>query len=271
MIRKLLALTLLTAPLLPAQFITPEWRGSENSEHAEWDIFTSDSEPNRPDLVIDSPSEDATLRCNTPTAFVTSSGNIYDFQSAIALQIDDSADFPIKSIFLQVRGLGSTLDLSTVRLVPPDAVTLEDIITPSEQFLIESGDTDQGRGGNDLTYAFQWNLTAEPLQGTYSILFKAAESSLSLDQVSLDTSDQYRVVPEPGTSTEPIPIPAISISGDEITLSWPSGEDIALQSSQNLADPGSWQPVTEPITTSDGSAQVTLPMTASATFFRLQE
>jgi hypothetical protein len=274
MIHKLFALTFLTTPILPAQFITPEWRGSENSEHARWNEFTNPKNAgNAPDVVTDDPTADASLLCTTGSAFLTSAGNIYSFSSTLAFQIKDSADFPVANIVVQVKGLGSEIDLTSFRIVPPDATSLADVIPATRTFTFNEEEFDGDRGGNNINYAAQWDFSDAPLEGTSTLFFESTESSLSLDQVSLDTSAQYLVVPEPGEVIAPdsVPTPTLSIAGNEITLSWPNNDaDFELQSSQNLTNPESWQTVTEPVTTSDDADSVTLPMTVPATFFRLQ-
>ena len=238
---------------LQAQFITPEWRDEGEGEHAQWDIFTEAKfEPNSPDVV----SDDATITCTTSSAFITSSGNIYSFQSATAFQLNDSAAFPIQNVFLQISALGSEIDLEEVRLVTTDATGDTRVIAASQSFVISQDELGGERGGLGTTYALQWNLSEAPISTSYSILFESVESSLSLDQVSLDTSATFIPV------TKPKPLELVP-NGDELTLSWFGSWQ--LQSSTSLQ--GDWLDVPD----TAGLNVVTLPMSNDTTFFRLKQ
>jgi len=204
-----------------SQFITPSWRGGTNSEYSEWDVFTNadiGDGVNSPDLAQDTPTNDATILSSTTSAFLTSAGNIYSFLDPIACQLDDSTNFQTENIFLQINSLGSTLDLDSVRLIPPNATGPDDLITPTRAFIIDQGSLTGEFGGLGTSYAIQWDLSANPLIGSYTILFEASSSSMSLNDVSLDTSDTYIEVPIP---TSPLPNPSIVITGTNIKISWP--------------------------------------------------
>ncbi|MGE9270571.1 MAG: hypothetical protein ACQKBU_07190, partial [Verrucomicrobiales bacterium] len=206
---KLILIYLLAASsFAAAQFITPEWRGSTDTEHAEWDIFTSASEVNTPDVASDTPSNDASLLCTTPSSFLTSSGNIYNFQSATSFQIDDSSNYSIRSIFIQINTLGTALDTETARLIPPDAEGPDDILYPVNIYTLSEETLGGEFGGTGVTYAIQWDLSDHPITagGTYSILFSSVSSSMSLDKVSLDTSSTFETVANP----TPLPTPSIT-------------------------------------------------------------
>lgn len=246
-----------------AQFITPEWHGGATSEHAAWDIFTEASlNENLPDAAADSPTNDARIICTTSSAFLTSSGNIYSFQSASAFQLDDSTNFPVENIFLQISALGSEIDPDTVSLIATDDSGATTQYFPTQNFVLDQQELEGEFGGLGTTYAFQWNLSETPVSGSYSILFAAAESSMSLDEVALDTSDSYQEVPIPET---PIPDPTMTIADGIITLSWPP--TYLLETTTTFS---TWAEVSE-TSTSAGSNRVTLPLSAEATFFRLKQ
>ena len=225
---------------------------------------------NLPDVAQDSPTNDAQLLCSTSSAFLTSSGNIYSFLSPLALQLDDSTNFQTKNIFLQVNALGSTLELDSVRLIPPNAASLDDLISPTRSFVINQEALAGEFGGLGTSYDIQWDLSLTPITGTYTILFESSESSMSLDKISLDTFDTYTEVPIPLLS---LPSPSIEASGGNITLSWPLAETngAVLESTVNLIDPDTWTEVnTVPV--SDGvNYTVTIPLSTSSTFFRLSK
>lgn len=256
---------------LSAQFITPVWEGSPNSEQAAWDIFTSASvTPNSPDVTADSPTNDATITCSTSSAFLTSGSNIYSFSSALSFQLDDSADFPVANVLLQIFSQGSELDLTTLRLIPADATGPEDILPPTQAFLINQGALTGENGGLGSSYAIQWDTSAAPLTGTYSILFQSEESSMSLDKASLHTSDTYTAVSIPVLAVE---APTIQLSGGNIVISWPldGGDTVTLQQSQNLSDEDSWTAITTAPTETSTRYEVSLTTSPTTTFFRFQQ
>ena len=250
----------LTVPL-SAQFLTPNWRNSPESEHAHWDRFTSaHSAPNAPDVASDSPTNDAKITGITSSAFLTSSGNIYSFQSATSFQLADSTNFPIRTVFLQLATAGSEIDSSSVRLFTTSGSGESQIILPTSALVLNQDTLDGEFGGLGTTHAFQWDLSDSPVSGNYRIIFSAAESSMSLDQVSLDTSSNFEEV------RPKVPAPRISLSPEEITLTW-NGSFI-LQSSPDLS---SWTDVSrEPVLT-DEERKVALPLASEPVFFRLRQ
>ena len=260
-------LSLIGCPLFltpaAAQFLTPEWRGEAANEHAAWDIFTEASlAANLPDGAVDLPTEDARLTCTTSSAFLTSSGNIYSFQSASAFQIDDSADFPIKNVFLQISALGSEVDPDSVSLIATHGTGETSQYFPARNFVLDQRELEGEFGGVGTTYAFQWDIEETPVNGGYSILFAAAESSMSLDELALDTSGSYLEVPIP----EPkLPDPTMQIADGMITLNWP--QRYLLQTTDTFSN---WDEVSE-TSTEGGLKKVTLPLSSEATFFRLKQ
>jgi len=238
---------------LHAQFITPEWRGSEQSEHAQWDSFTKAKfEPNAPDIVTD----DATITCTTSSAFLTSSGNIYSFQAPTFFQLDDTTEFPIKNLFLQISALGSGIDLSRARAIFEDPGGNTISLNLTRHFILSEEELGGERGGIGTTYALQWDLSETPISGSYSILFNATESSLSLDKVSLDTVATF----VPVEKTKPL---VIQQNNGSITLTWLG--DRELQSSHSLSE--NWTQVSG----SAGVNTITLPISNRPTFFRLKQ
>ena len=110
----------LTVAVLPltAQLLVPDFRGAEESSHAEWDVFTEGKfAPNLPDVASD---PDATITSVTGSAFIISSGNLYSFQAPVAVQLDDATDLTVRNVFLQVATLGSGLDRQGSKLLVED-------------------------------------------------------------------------------------------------------------------------------------------------------
>ena len=249
--KKLICFLTLSAPVF-GQLITPSWRGDESTSHAEWDVFTEAKlAPNFPDVAID---EDATLTCRTSSAFLTSGRNIYSFQAPISMQLDDTTGLLVRNIFLQIGSLGSEVNTAGIQLIVEDDLGDISVISPTQYFVGSQEELNGENGGLGTIYGIQWDLRERPFTGKYTILFEAASSSLSLDRVSLDLSENYLEV------TKPRPL-SIQITGEEVTVSWLGGR--RLQSSQSLVD--GWVDVL----VAEGVNQIILPLQKSTTFFRL--
>ena len=250
---KTLALILLFPLQASSQLITPEWRGLPLSNHAEWDIFTAAKfEPNAPDVS----GANASITGTTSSAFLTSSGNIYSFQAPTFFQLDASSVEGIANVFLQIKALGSSIDLAGAMLIADDADCNPFAISPTHSMVISEEQLGGERGGIGTLYTLQWDLRATPITGDYTILFNATESSLSLDRVSLDTSESYQFVPKP----EPF---EIDIQGGQVHLTWlGSGQ---LQTSSSL-DSG-WTDIPE----ATGKNALSLPLTSGPVFFRVKQ
>lgn len=243
----------LSSVFCSGQFQVPDWRSSEGSTHAEWDVFT---EPkfvaNSPDVV----SDDATILCTTGSAFLTGGGNIYSFQAPTAFQLDDSVEGPVSNIFLQVQTLGSRMDLESARIIyKPDPEGAAVTIWPRLSVVACAEPLTGEFGGVGVIYNIQWDLRPAPITGSYSILFNAASSSMSLDKVSLDTSAEYTEIPEP----KPL---SVEIINGEVVVTWACPGQ--LQMSTTLEEDG-WIDVSE----ATGKRTITMPISSAPTFFRL--
>jgi len=247
------ALTFILTLQASSQLLTPPWRATPDSDYYEWDIFTEPYlEPNAPDIS----GGEATLIGTTPGAFITSSGNIYSFQSATSFQMNLSSDQEITNAFLQIKALGSSIDLTKVSLIGKDSGGDDVSVPPTHVMIVSEEELGGERGGIDTIYTIQWNLQSTPVTGDYFILFNATESSLSLDRVSLDTSPTYEFVPRP----KPL---EIQLTENEIHLSWlGSGH---LQSSASLES--DWTDIPESI----GRNSIIVSKTESTRFFRVKQ
>jgi len=241
---RFLPLLALLTQSLSAQFIIPSWRGDEGSEHAHWDVFTQRLSATNPALAEDSPTNDAQLFNNESSAIITGTSNIYSFLAPIRIQISDSANFDIQNLLIQITVLGADLDADSLILIPPGANTLDDVILPQQFAILSEEDIDVGAlvvgapaNSSEITYAFQFDLSTTPVTGAYDITFSAAESSMSLAEVVLDTSDAFI---NAFASREDVPSLEISQEGALVTLRWPSDSAAILQSTSQLDDSDSW-------------------------------
>ncbi|YCM45843.1 hypothetical protein V2O64_07425 [Verrucomicrobiaceae bacterium 227] len=250
---KITILTLLTVAPVAAQFLTPDWRGTSLSVHAEWDVFTEAKfEPNTPDVA----SDDATITCTTASAFLTGGGNIYSFQAPTFFQLDDITEFPVRNLFLQISALGSGVDVSGARLIAENLEGETVAVAPQKTFISSEVELTGENGGIGTTYGIQWDLSEMPVSGAYTILFNATESSLSLGRVSLDSSNVFSGVQKP----QPLSVKPV---GDEVVVTWFGSRQ--LQSSTSLESGWCDVPGTS------GVNIITLPLAAESTFFRLKQ
>ncbi len=239
-----LALSLSSITADAAEFLQPSWRGGLQTEFAHWDRFTSASAPNAPDVHLDAPTLDARLTCTSPSAFVTSGGNLYSFNSGLSLQLDDSTTYGIKTVLLQVRTLGGALDLDSVRIVAPDAEGRPYLAYPRSKFTLSDEDLESGEqmGGQLQVQVFQFDFSNIPINGTYSILFRSRGSSMSLDQVLLDTSGLAQAT----ATEEPLEMPKLELSrssAGSLTLRYPqnSPPGTRVQVATGLGPKDLWQ------------------------------
>lgn len=265
--------TLICLAALPTQadFLTPTWRGQANTEHAAWLNFTQAfNSPNLPDIAVDLPTANATLTCSTSTAFITGSSNIYSFQSPLSIQIDDSANYPVQSVVLQVATMGAPLDSDSLRMIALDAEGEPYLAFPIRSQKLNSTDLGSGEtfGGADETWIFQWDFSAAPFEGTWSILFSSASSSMSLVAAAIDTANFFE--PWDGANPPSLPQPQIlRHNPQEITLSWPANNAVQIQSADSPGPNATWSPIEISPSLVDGQHQITLSIDSSQKFFRL--
>lgn len=174
-----------------AAFIVPDFRGSPNSTHQEWNNFTSAlNGPNLPDVANNNPNGTAQLIQTVPGAFVTSGGNIYSPGSPLSFTIT-TPDFNLgagylSTAVLQIRTLGTLPNLNSA--------TFNGLAADSAELLFEQ--PLGGFGGFLRDWRFQWNNVPGNVASNV-FAFASAESSMSLDRASIDTI--ARPVPEPGS------------------------------------------------------------------------
>lgn len=186
--------TLACSPCLRAGtngFYVPSFRDEPGSRSAYWESFT---------VAVGAPGNTANfgndvtsvLTQSDPGAIVVGSGNIYNMPNASEFTISYSAGGPVGNVVLQVRTSGVELDYGSVALnYGAGSLTA----TRTELDRVSFGTPGvPGPQGFNVSSAWQWDLSSLGVS-SYSISFKAAEPSLSLDSATLDT----QVVPEPQT------------------------------------------------------------------------
>lgn len=175
-------------------FVAPTFRGSANSEAGYWEVFSvaAGAPGNLPDG--SGSTSDAVLTQNSPNGFLTGSGNIYNFTDASTFTLADAVPFTLGTVVLQTRTVGSELDYNSVQLTYTDGGGLHSV---APLFRLEL-DRSVSNGAN-VSSLWQWDLSGLGVS-SYTIAFAAAESSMSFDALTLDTWNQFSVVPEPSVA-----------------------------------------------------------------------
>jgi hypothetical protein len=173
-------------------FVVPTFRGSANSEIGYWENFS---------VAYGAPGNAATMAGSTtgamltqtlsPSAFVTGSGNLYDPAAATAFTLADSVPYALGTVVLQVRTLGAELKYDAIRLNYVEA-GVPRTLDPMPRLELDRGTI----LGASVSSLWQWDLQGLGVMD-YDIKFESDGSSLSLDSVTLDTWNQFEVVPEP--------------------------------------------------------------------------
>lgn len=202
-----------------ADFVTPDsygWsRESENSFYAEWEFFESPTGGNTPDVGMFPTSLPTGWSApdvveTTGTGFITGGGNIYSFSAPTEFEVSvpnyDLGRRPFgTTVLVQMRTLGSELDYETIQIGG---------ISPIETTELNRTDVGGGFGGALVDVLFRFELLGN--SADYLIEFEAAESSMSLDRLSIDTfatsllstrsvgssirASSFGPVPAPGTA-----------------------------------------------------------------------
>ncbi len=185
-----------------ASFILPDVPPGAQTEFAWWDGFgdeyTDYDLPEAGGTVppLPAPSEgndvnrieadntDAKLyQTGTSTAFVTSSDGIYSFSAPMEFTIYDQPGFEADSILLQTSSLGALPDLDSARL----------FYRETNGGPLFKADNPVGNGflddGSEAFAMWEWDLSSHTVFD-YFIQFDSDGTSMSLQEVQLDTFDQ---------------------------------------------------------------------------------
>ncbi len=168
-------------------FVSPTLFGWDRSEpsttYYEWDDFTSASGDNAPDIAAVPADVDGvlpTVRETTGGAFVTSTGNIYSINGVIEFEVTVPAIVEpgwVTDVLLQTRTQGREIDAASILCngEPP--------VETVELYRFQLGPDDIFGGFLvDVAHRFEVDGTNPVV-----ITFAAADTSLSLDRVSVDT------------------------------------------------------------------------------------
>lgn len=178
-------------------FQAPFYRGTLESQYAGWDRFTvatNNGVGNLPDL----PGSTANARVTQfePNAVVLGSGNIYNIFNKSEFTLAYTGTQEVGLVNLQIRTGGFELDYASVGIGYELNGTA--IFLPAPR--VELDRQAAGPGGALVSSGWQWDLSGLGLS-SFTVAFKAAEGSVSLDSVTIDTLSkaQTALVPEPGT------------------------------------------------------------------------
>lgn len=134
------------------------------------------------------------VRQHASSAFIIGpayAGNIYSFAEKTAWTLEDSVDHDLGSVVFQLQNQGRDIDYSTLKLRynlagTPVEISPTDLIIEREAFASHAGFTFTTRN------AAEWDLSGLGVR-SYEIVFSAAGSSCSVQQMVLDTSDNYQL------------------------------------------------------------------------------
>ena len=211
------ACALLTTAPLHAAFVSPQsWtRAADGTTYQAWDTFAATTDA-APDVAgSTNPSGTARLTENTGQAFVTGGGNIYSFAAATNFTVTvPEADVPTPphhvTAIVQLRTQGSELDYDSILLngqAPVDSAELD-------------RDTLGGFGGALVDSWHLFNLDyadfgdGVPGVKNLTLSFAAADSSMSLDRLAIDTAVRpFGFYDEPNPVPEPAGLALLGVAG----------------------------------------------------------
>jgi hypothetical protein len=167
---------------------------SDRTTYQSYDVFTTAAGPNTPDIANINPNGTANAYDTSGGSFITSGGNIYSFSVPTLIE----ATVPnfglgsgfVTNVLLQVRTLGSVVDTNSIKLIAYSGnagnpyPTATAIAPASQQLLLDEPDQ-SGFGGTDQEWAFSFSIAGNA--ASYKLAFNASASSVSLDQLSIDT------------------------------------------------------------------------------------
>ena len=151
----------------------PSFRGAPGTEFSGWDEFTSAfGGLNEPDEAMTN-SDDTNLSQHAAGAILTSTCNIYNPAATSSFEINDTVSADLLQVVLQIRSLGSPLDVTSIVLTTAGGRS----VTPTVAELTP-----------DLEWLLEWDLAStSELITSYSISFAAIGPNYSLDGARLDT------------------------------------------------------------------------------------
>lgn len=219
----LLSCLALVASQARADFITPTFDAygwdrptvtGGNATFQAWDVFTSVAGPNTPHKVSGPAfggsvsdtwttvnafgNPNARDTTGSPAVFLTSGGNIYSPSVVTLPEVTipnaGGQSAGVTTILLQVRTVGTDLDLNSVKLFDPVSNAKLSYISTQEIFRAPAGP-----GGNTVDNLFRFDVAGNA--SLYTLTFNGLGSSTSLDRVAVDTfyNPTATAVPEPSS------------------------------------------------------------------------
>ena len=169
-------------------FVAPTFRGTANSQSGYWETFAIPV--GAPGNLPDQPGATTTavLTQTDPNAFLTGSGNIYNFTDADVFIVSNTTPFTLGTVVLQTRTQGSEINSDSVNLTYTDSNNVSQAVAPL--FSYELDRTSLGAQGSAVSTLRQWDLTGLGVTN-YNLHFAAASSSMSFDSMTLDTAAQF--------------------------------------------------------------------------------
>ncbi len=205
------SLTAALSGVANAAFVSPNtWtRGQANTTYQAWDVFTGLSAVT-PDVADQNSSGSAELTENSGGSFLTGGGNIYSpylpLNFTVSLpQADIAQPEHQLTAVVQIKTLGTELDGQSLALngLPP--------IDSAELLRNQLG----GFGGSEVEHWFLFEIPYSSYGSgsngvaSLTLQFNALESSMSLDQLAIDTA-----VSSDGFLLEENPFVATALPGD---------------------------------------------------------
>jgi len=175
-------------------FVVPTFRNEPGGQTGYWEVFSvAYGAPGNTADKAGSTTSAVLTQTGSPSAFITGSGNLYDPEAITAFTLTDTTTFALGTVVLQTRTLGSEIDYANVQLSYLDDGGTH-FLTPLHRVELDRGTI----LGASVSSLWQWDLTGLNVS-EYSVSFAAAGPSLSFDAMTLDTWNQFAVVPEPST------------------------------------------------------------------------
>lgn len=150
----------------------------------------TDPNPSLPRTIFhaDNPS----IRQHSTGAFIISpgfTGNIYSFSTLVSYTLEDSLSYNPGSVVFQFQNQGRDVDMNSIRLRYNNGTSMVEIpatdtIIEREAFASHAGFTFTTRA------AAEWDVSSLGIN-SYEIVWKAAGTSCSIQEVLLDTADAY--------------------------------------------------------------------------------
>lgn len=204
----LAGMVLFWLPASARAFVAPsQWtRGQADTTYQEWDVFTSATGPNAPDVGVSNPNGTPDLTNNA--GGILTGGNIYSFAGPLDVDLlvpDYNSSGDVTTVILQTLTLGTEMAPASLNIGG---------IAPIDQAEL-SRTALGGPGGYAVESWFKFHLPYSA--SSFTIAFQAAGPHMSLDRVAVDSITSGEYVPEPNPVPEPVTA-ALLLTGSAVLL-----------------------------------------------------